>query len=69
MSPSTREGSSVISTLIDRRPILKAMLKPEVVALIGATEAPESVGPVLKNLHSFQGIVHLINGKGSSVPC
>ena len=61
MSRSTREDSSVVSTLVDRRPILKAMLNPKVVALIGATEAPESVGhSALKNRHSFGGIVHLI---------
>lgn len=61
MSRSTREGGFVVSTLVDRRPILKAMLNPKAVALIGATEAPESVGhSVLQNLHSFGGIVHLV---------
>lgn len=67
MSGSTRESTFLVSTLIDRRPILKAMLNPKVVALIGGTEAPESVGySVLKNLHSFRGRVHLINGNKSS---
>jgi acetyltransferase len=68
MSRPTREGSSVVSTLVDRRPILKAMLNPKVVPLIGATEAPESVGySVSKNLHSFGRAVYLINGNRSSV--
>jgi acetyltransferase len=68
MSRSPREGSSVVSTLVDRRPILKAMLNPKVVALIGATEEPESNAySALKNLHSFGGIVYPINGNRSSV--
>ncbi len=37
MSKSTGISYSVGSTLLDRRPILKAMLSPKVVALIGAT--------------------------------
>jgi acetyltransferase len=54
--------------LIDRRPILKAMLNPKTVALIGATEAPGSVGrTMMENLLSFGGVVYPINPKRSSV--
>src|ERR1700730_9373636 len=68
MSRPTHEGSSVVSMLVDRRPILKAMLNPKVVALIGAAEATESgAHSVLKNLRSFGGIVYVINGNRSSV--
>ena len=64
----SRRASSGGSTLIDRRPILKAMLNPKVVALVGATEAPDSVGRALmENLASFGGVVYPINPKRSSV--
>jgi acetyltransferase len=64
----SRTGSSAGSNLIDRRPILTAMLNPKVVALIGATEAPDSVGrTVMENLVSFGGVVYPINPKRSSV--
>ena len=54
--------------LIDRRPILKAMLNPKVVALIGATESPDSVGRTLmENLVSFDGVVYPIDPKRSSL--
>ena len=56
------------SKLIDRRPILKAMLNPKVIALVGATEVPDSVGRALmENLASFGGVVYPINPKRSSV--
>jgi acetyltransferase len=68
MSKSTRINSSAGSTLLDRRPILKAMLSPKVVALIGATAAPESVGrSLMENLRSFGGVVYPINAKQGSV--
>jgi acetyl coenzyme A synthetase (ADP forming)-like protein len=68
MSKSTRGASSVGTMLVDRRPLLKAMLNPKVVALLGAAEAPESIGhSVLKNLRSFGGIVYVVNGSRSSV--
>ena len=54
--------------MVDRRPILKAMLNPKTVALIGATEAPDSVGRrLMKNLLSFGGLVYPINPKRSRV--
>jgi acetyltransferase len=56
------------SRLIDRRPILKAMLNPKVIALVGATETPDSVGRALmENLASFGGVVYPINPKRRSV--
>lgn len=47
---------------------MKAMLNPKVVALVGATEAPDSVGRTLmENLSSFGGVVYPINPTRSSV--
>jgi acetyltransferase len=66
-SKNRRAGSSE-SQLLDRRPILTAMLNPKAIALIGATEATGSVGRTLmENLASFGGVVHPINPKRSSV--
>jgi acetyltransferase len=54
--------------LVDRRPILRAMLNPQAIALIGATEAPNSVGRTLmENLLSFGRPLYPINPKRSSV--
>jgi acetyltransferase len=51
-----------------RRPILQRMLSPKVVALIGATEAPGSVGRTLmENLLSFGENLYPINPKRSTV--
>ena len=48
--------------LSERRPILRAMFSPKSVAMIGASEAPTSVGRALsENLQSFKGRVFLIN--------
>ncbi len=48
--------------LLERRPILKAMLAPKSVALIGASEKPGSVGRALTdNIQSFNGRVFLVN--------
>src|SRR6516165_2338078 len=45
-----------------RRPALNAMFAPESIALIGATEAPGSVGRViLENLKSYHGLVYPVN--------
>src|SRR6516225_328076 len=45
-----------------RRPALNAMFAPESIALIGATEAPGSVGRVmLENLKSYHGRVYPVN--------
>jgi acetyltransferase len=44
------------------------MLNPKVIALVGATEAPDSVGRALmENLASFGGVVYPINPKRRSV--
>jgi len=69
MRKSTNHRAGVAgSRLIDRRPILKSILNPKVVALVGATEAPDSVGRALmENLASFGGVVYPINPKRSSV--
>ena len=69
MSEATsRRAVSASSVLVDRRPILKAMLNPKTVALIAATETPDTVGRILmENLHSFAGVVYPINPKQSSM--
>ena len=67
---SNRSGppSAGGSKLIDRRPILKAMLNPKVVAVIGATETSDSVGRTLmENLAFFSGLVLPINPRRSRV--
>jgi len=52
----------------DRRPILRAMLNPKSVAVIGATENLQSVGRTLmENLKSFTGGLYPVNPKRNSV--
>ena len=52
----------------DRRPILRAMLNPKSVAVIGATENLQSVGRTLmENLKSFTGDFYPVNPKRNSV--
>ena len=52
----------------DRRPILRAMLNPKSVAVIGATENLQSVGRTLmENLKSFTGDLYPVNPKRNSV--
>ena len=66
--PTSHRAGTAGSKLIDRRPILKAMQNPKVIALVGAKEAPDSVGhALLENLASFGGVVYPINPKRRSV--
>src|SRR5271166_78493 len=52
----------------ERRPILRAMLNPKSVAVIGATENLQSVGRTLmENLQSFTGNLYPVNPKRKSV--
>src|ERR1700730_15356335 len=52
----------------DARPILRAMLNPKSVALIGATEATSSVGRTLmENLRCFSGSLFPVNPKRTRV--
>src|SRR5271166_7111181 len=54
--------------LVDRRPILRAMLNPKSVAVIGATESLQSVGrKLVENLKSFAGGLYPVNPKRRSV--
>ena len=56
------------TAILERRPILRSMLDPKKIALIGATEAPNSVGRTLmENLVSSGRIVYPINPKRTSV--
>jgi acetyltransferase len=69
MGKRTTERSKPIQTaILERRPILRSMLDPKKIALIGATEAPNSVGRTLmENLVSSGRIVYPINPKRTSV--
>jgi acetyltransferase len=64
----TQTAGSLLTTPDSRRPILQRMLGPKAVALIGATEAPNSVGRTLmENLLSFGENLYPINPKQSTV--
>src|SRR5689334_23129450 len=66
--PASQKSKSISMALIDRRPILRAMFNPQTIALIGATEAPDSVGRTLmENLLSFGRPLYPINLKRDSV--
>jgi acetyltransferase len=66
--PVSHKSKSIQTAIVDRRPILRAMLNPKTIALIGATEAPNSVGRTLmENLISSGRTVYPINLKRSSV--
>ena len=66
--PVGQKSKSIQTLVVDRRPILRAMLNPKTIALIGATEAPNSVGRTLmENLISSGQAVYPINLKRTSV--
>src|ERR1700722_2196466 len=66
--PVSQKSKSIQKMVVDRRPIRRAMLNPKTIALIGATEAPNSVGRTLmENLISSGQAVYPINLKRSSV--
>jgi acetyltransferase len=69
MSKSRRhESKSIPTAVVERRPILRVMLDPKTIALIGATEVPNSVGrSLMENLISSGRIVYPINLKRNSV--
>ena len=61
-SAETRGKTSADTIMSERRPILSAMFAPKSIALIGASEKPDSVGrALLENLQSFAGRVFPIN--------
>src|SRR6266404_3806073 len=64
----TQIAGSLLTTVDTRRPILQRMLGPKVVALVGATEAPNSVGRTLmENLLSFGENLYPINPRRPAV--
>ena len=66
--PASRNSKSMSMALVDRRPILRAMFNPQAIALIGATEAPDSVGcTLMENLLPFGRALYPINLKRNSV--
>src|SRR5512133_3667314 len=59
---NVRVKTSAGTVVSERRPILRAIFAPNSVALIGASERPNSVGrALLENLESFRGRVFPIN--------
>ena len=61
-SATKRTNTSAEAVASEHRPILSAMLAPKAVALIGASEKPDSVGrALLENLQSFRDCVFPIN--------
>ena len=66
--PTPLHGASPPRPVGDRRPILRAMLNPKSIALIGATENDGRVGRTLmENLRSFSGHLFPVNPKRTSV--
>ena len=66
--PDLSRAANAPRVVGDRRPILRAMLNPKSVAVIGATEHLQSFGRTLmENLQSFTGDVYPVNPKRSSV--
>src|SRR6516165_10881960 len=67
-NPASQQSKSIRMELVERRPILRAILNPQAIALIGATEASGSVGRTLmQNLLSFGRPLYPINPKRNSV--
>src|SRR5258708_38806466 len=63
-TPSTSPANLISLPLEQRRSRLETMLNPRSVAVIGATETPNSVGQtIMQNLLSGNGIVSPINPK------
>ena len=68
MSGSASRRKRKSEFLRHRRPALNAMFAPESIAVIGATEAPGSVGrALLKNLKSYRGPIYPVNLKRDRV--
>ncbi len=66
--PVNRPSQVALDSLGQRRPALDAMLSPESIAIIGASEKPGSVGrALLENLQSFKGRVFVINPNHSTI--
>jgi acetyltransferase len=67
-NPGSQNPKSIGTALVDRRPVLRAMFNPHAIALIGATEAPDSVGRTLmENLLSYDRPLYPVNPKRNSV--
>ena len=67
-TPSSRSVNPLLLPLDQRRSRLETMLNPKSVAVIGATEKPDSAGRrIMQNLLSFDGSVYPINPKRERV--
>ena len=64
----SQRSKSIQTAVVERRPTLRTMLDPKTIALIGATEAPNSFGrTMMENLLSCGRTVYPINLKRTSV--
>lgn len=62
MKAKAQPKTSVEAAVSEQRPVFRAMFAPKSVALIGASEKPDSVGrALLENLESFRGRLFPIN--------
>ena len=68
MKAKEQTKTSAEAVVAERRPIFSAMFAPKSVALIGASEKPDSVGrALLENLQSFRGRVFPVNPTHATV--
>ena len=66
--PGRQKFSSVPTAVAERRPLLRTLMDPKTIALIGATEAPNSVGRTFtENLIASGRTVYPVNPNRSSV--
>jgi len=64
----SQRSKSIQTAVVERRPTLRTMFDPKTIALIGATEAPNSFGrTMMENLLSSGRTVYPINLKRTSV--
>jgi acetyltransferase len=67
-SAEARVKTSVETVVSERRPILRTMLAPKSIAVIGASEKPGSVGQaLLENLRPFHGHVFPVNPNHATI--
>ena len=68
MKARARLKNCAEAVVSEHRPMLSAMLAPESIAVIGASEKPGSVGRALtENIQSFNGRVFLVNPSHSTI--
>jgi acetyltransferase len=65
---NVRVKTSAETIVTERRPVLRTMLAPKSIAVIGASEKPGSVGrAITENVQSFNGQVFLVNSNHRTI--